>query len=271
LLVLFTPGYGNVAPKSMWGKVFCIIYTFFGLPLNLVMMRLLSLKLRRGLRRTLKFVQQRYPLKIWLLWLSGMLFYLVFIIVFFLVPAGIFTYAEMWTYAQGIYFSFVSLATIGLGDYVADVSSSRSEQTFYPIYVVLMLIWLVFGIAFLSMTVNLLSYILGSNLLDKLDCKCRVRYSAKSTLRPVISNVAELNWQLAKYTPLGFRNSRNVQEFEELCISNPQNVTPHNLKSMLNLIYDLREVCYDQLEILDLDESDAIESQIEIVTDTEDD
>lgn len=41
------------------------------------------------------------------------------VILFFFVPAAIFQAIENWTYGESAYYAFVSLTTIGFGDYVA--------------------------------------------------------------------------------------------------------------------------------------------------------
>lgn len=40
------------------------------------------------------------------------------IVVFLFLPSLIFSYFESWTYSEAIYYSFVTLSTIGFGDYV---------------------------------------------------------------------------------------------------------------------------------------------------------
>lgn len=47
------------------------------------------------------------------------IFYLIpGIFVFFVFPSLVFMFVEGWNYTGSLYFSFVSLSTIGLGDYV---------------------------------------------------------------------------------------------------------------------------------------------------------
>jgi len=45
--------------------------------------------------------------------------YLTGIVLFFVVPMILFQGHEGWSYAQAIYYCFISLSTIGFGDYVA--------------------------------------------------------------------------------------------------------------------------------------------------------
>ena len=41
------------------------------------------------------------------------------LIIFVLLPAPMLTYVEGWSYAVSVYYAFITLSTIGLGDYVA--------------------------------------------------------------------------------------------------------------------------------------------------------
>ena len=74
-------------------------------------------------------------------------FYLSFgIISLFLVPAYGFHYLEGWSYADSIYFTVISLTTIGFGDF--SPSFEGSEETgipFMAVYRILVLFWMMIG------------------------------------------------------------------------------------------------------------------------------
>ena len=44
---------------------------------------------------------------------------LVGVVLFLLVPAAIFTAVEDWRYGEAFYYAFISISTIGFGDFVA--------------------------------------------------------------------------------------------------------------------------------------------------------
>ena len=79
-------------------------------------------------------------------------FYLSFgIISLFLVPAYGFHYLEGWSYADSIYFTVISLTTIGFGDF--SPSFEGSEETgipFMAVYRILVLFWMMIGLAWLG-------------------------------------------------------------------------------------------------------------------------
>lgn len=64
------------------------------------------------------------------------MFYLVsfVLIFFFFIPAAIFNYLEPeWDYLDSIYYCFISLTTIGLGDYVPGDATAAPYRAIYKI------------------------------------------------------------------------------------------------------------------------------------------
>lgn len=124
--VLTTIGYGHVSPLSPGGKIFCIFYALFGIPITLVMIsacveRLLiaTNHIYNQMRKSRFFVQQsdRSSVNYKLLTYTHLALIAIFVFVmFFLIPAAIFSFVENeWNYLDGLYYCFISLSTIGLG------------------------------------------------------------------------------------------------------------------------------------------------------------
>ena len=73
------------------------------------------------------------------------------IFLFLIIPALIFMAIEGWTYRESIYYAFITLSTIGFGDFVAAQQADRppdlSLRQFYGVCVSL---WIYIGLAFLA-------------------------------------------------------------------------------------------------------------------------
>ncbi|XP_070691593.1 potassium channel subfamily K member 5-like [Pempheris klunzingeri] len=146
--IVTTIGFGNVAPKTIGGRVFCILYGLCGIPLCLVWIselgsffgdrakRLSQVLIRKGV--SVKNVQLTCT-AIFLLW--GLLVHLV-------IPPFVFMSLEGWSYLEGLYFSFITLTTVGFGDYVAGVNPNIEYPRLYRVFAEL---WIYMGLAWLSL------------------------------------------------------------------------------------------------------------------------
>ncbi|XP_071325092.1 potassium channel subfamily K member 5-like [Trachinotus anak] len=146
--IVTTIGYGNVAPKTKGGRVFCILYGLCGIPLCLVWIselgsffgdrakRLSQVLIRKGV--SVKKVQLTCT-ALFLLW--GLFVHL-------LIPPFVFMSLEDWSYLEGIYFSFITLTTVGFGDYVAGVNPDMEYPRLYRVFAEL---WIYMGLAWLSL------------------------------------------------------------------------------------------------------------------------
>ncbi|XP_041669432.1 potassium channel subfamily K member 5a [Cheilinus undulatus] len=149
--VITTIGYGNIAPKTSAGRVFCIFYGLFGVPLCLTWISELG-KFFGGRAKHLGqyLTKKGFSLRkaqftctaIFLLW--GVLVHLV-------LPPLVFMSQEGWSYIEGLYFSFVTLTTIGFGDLVAGVEPNKEYPTLYRYFVE---VWIYLGLAWLSLFFN---------------------------------------------------------------------------------------------------------------------
>uniref|UniRef100_A0A8C5MI72 Potassium two pore domain channel subfamily K member 5 n=1 Tax=Leptobrachium leishanense TaxID=445787 RepID=A0A8C5MI72_9ANUR len=149
--VITTIGYGNIAPKTPAGRLFCIFYGLFGVPLCLTWISALGKFFGGRAKRLGVFLTKRgVTLRkaqitctaIFIIW--GVLVHLV-------IPPFIFMRTEGWTYIEGLYFSFITIATIGFGDYVAGVNPDINYNVLYRYFVEL---WIYLGLAWLSLFIN---------------------------------------------------------------------------------------------------------------------
>ncbi|XP_077293567.1 potassium channel subfamily K member 1-like [Arctopsyche grandis] len=153
--VVTTIGYGHVTPLSRMGKIFCIMYAAIGIPMTLVLMAALVERLLcpataflRALNARLGHLYQ--PFTIRLLHLSILVTLLL--IFFLVVPASIFSILEPeWDYLDSLYYCFISLTTIGLGDYIP---GDAPNQPLRPVYKVATTFYLLVGLVFVMLTLT---------------------------------------------------------------------------------------------------------------------
>ncbi|KAF8782629.1 Potassium channel subfamily K member 16 like protein [Argiope bruennichi] len=347
-----TIGYGDIAPVTAHGQVICIVYGIFGIPVNILFYKILGASYAEAFQETVDLVQGNRKSVVWRI--AGVLtFFIPCIIIFILMPSGIFVYTDEWTYLEGIYYSFITLWTIGFGDYVSactrriysmmgvyisylamgavvflavekysksenpknksseliqSMVKTLSKENFthneiafifnrkrdeferknhsvvitwekvfderfifsivlimtigvdfkyykcdcYSMNVVLMFTWLLLGRSFFFMCSNLLSYSIGTLILDQLDCKCHKRIAAKAQLQDIYDLTVEINWQLAKLKPVNFTKGTVIGKFQKTCTDDPQKITKEKLLEILQVLDKLDEALYEELECLEI-------------------
>ncbi|TRY54214.1 hypothetical protein DNTS_030477 [Danionella cerebrum] len=126
--VVTTIGYGNIIPLTTAGQIFCVMFALFGIPLNVVV---LNRKCMRISIHSFSFVCSAF--------------------LYFVVPMLLFKQYEGWSYSEAIYYCFISLSTIGFGDYVADSNPATNYPEWYSC---LLAVWIFFGLAWLALLIN---------------------------------------------------------------------------------------------------------------------
>lgn len=153
--VVTTIGYGHIHPLTNTGKTACILYAIIGIPFTLIF---LSALVQRLLAPTFKLLSSfikmlpnmdTFRVRLIHLALMGSIYLLLAI----LVPSVLFWLLEPdWSFLDGIYFVFISLTTIGLGDYIpGDHPYMSKYQTIYKTCVGL---FLLFGLVLTSLTLT---------------------------------------------------------------------------------------------------------------------
>lgn len=73
--------------------------------------------------------------------------------IFLIIPAVIFMFLEQWTFHIAHYYTFITLTTIGFGDYIATVDGPSVEHWLYDFIVTL---WNILGLAYLAVIVSVI-------------------------------------------------------------------------------------------------------------------
>ncbi|KAG7461156.1 hypothetical protein MATL_G00207090 [Megalops atlanticus] len=157
--VITTIGYGNIAPSTEGGKIFCILYAIFGIPLFGFLLAGVGDQLGtifvKSIARVEKMFRHKHTqisqTKIRVI--STILFILAGCIVFVTIPAVIFKYIEGWTTLDAIYFVVITLTTVGIGDYVAGGDREKKYKEWYK---PLVWFWILVGLAYFAAVLSMI-------------------------------------------------------------------------------------------------------------------
>ncbi|CAK9820712.1 Two pore potassium channel protein sup-9 [Anthophora plagiata] len=153
--VLTTIGYGHSTPNTVRGKLFTMFYAIIGIPLGLVMFQSIGERLNKFSSVVIQNVKKLLNCKD--VQASEMNLICVVTTLSCLTIAGgaaAFSRYEGWSYFDSIYYCFITLTTIGFGDMVALQKDNALDNK--PEYVMFALIFILFGLAIVAASLNLL-------------------------------------------------------------------------------------------------------------------
>eukprot|EP00071_Canis_lupus_P023110 XP_013973890.2 potassium channel subfamily K member 16 isoform X1 [Canis lupus familiaris] len=148
-----TIGYGNLSPRTMAARLFCIFFALVGIPLNLVVLNRLGHLMQQGMHRCARRLGGTWQDPAKARWLVGSSTLLSGLLFFLLLPPLLFCHMEGWSYVESFYFAFITLSTVGFGDYVIGMDPSRRYPLWYKNTVSL---WILFGMAWLALIIKLI-------------------------------------------------------------------------------------------------------------------
>ncbi|XP_017546220.1 potassium channel subfamily K member 10b isoform X1 [Pygocentrus nattereri] len=157
--VITTIGYGNIAPSTEGGKIFCILYAIFGIPLFGFLLAGIGDQLGTIFVKSILKVEQifrqrhRQISQTKIRVTSTILFILAGCIVFVTIPAFIFQHIEGWTALEAIYFVVITLTTVGIGDYVAGGDRKIEYMKWYK---PLVWFWILVGLAYFAAVLSMI-------------------------------------------------------------------------------------------------------------------
>ncbi|KAH1174002.1 hypothetical protein KIL84_017841, partial [Mauremys mutica] len=147
-----TIGYGNLSPSTVSAQIFCIFFALFGIPLNLILLNRIGQLMLSGVQRCAKRLGEKLRWQEAAAILTRTCALVTGLLLFLLLPPFLFSVIEGWTYAEGFYYSFVTLSTIGFGDYVIGMNPDLTYPSWYKN---LVSVWILFGMAWLALVINL--------------------------------------------------------------------------------------------------------------------
>ncbi|KFV53727.1 Potassium channel subfamily K member 9, partial [Gavia stellata] len=147
-------GYGHAAPGTDAGKVFCMFYAILGIPLTLVMFQSLGERMNTVVRLLLKKIKKCLGMRTTNVSMENM------VLVGFLscmgtlcIGAAAFSYFEGWTFFHAYYYCFITLTTIGFGDFVALQKNEALQKK--PPYVAFSFMYILVGLTVIGAFLNL--------------------------------------------------------------------------------------------------------------------
>ncbi|CAG5117725.1 unnamed protein product [Candidula unifasciata] len=184
--IVTTIGYGRVTPLSDAGKAFSIFFAILGIPLTLVLFSACVERLMIPTRHLLYWLYGKLGhlykvLHIQVLHLAIIL--CIHVVFFMLIPAAIFAILEPgWNYLDAFYYCFISLSTIGLGDYIPGDSFDQPHRALYKVATTF---YLLIGITMLLLVITVFYDIpelnLGYHFYLKSDEACRKAEDSEKT------------------------------------------------------------------------------------------
>lgn len=163
--IVTTIGYGHVHPLSEGGKIFCIIYAMIGIPMTFILLTALVERLLipatwllYWLNSKLGHLYQPFNIRVFHLTIIGVIAFVLFMVF----PSLIFAKLEPgWDFLDSLYYCFISLTTIGLGDYIP---GDAQDQPLRPLYKVCITGYLLLGLTLVMLLLHLYNDIPQLNL-----------------------------------------------------------------------------------------------------------
>ena len=153
--LIYVVGYGHSTPKTDGGKIFCMFYALAGIPLNLVMFQSIGERLNVLVTFILKHIKKCFKFSNAEVSQTNLIMITLNLSTVVLTAgAAAFSIYEKWPYLDAIYYCFITLTTVGFGDYVALQKNQMLQRK--PEYVAFSIIFILFGLTVVSAAMNLL-------------------------------------------------------------------------------------------------------------------
>lgn len=175
--IVTTIGYGHIAPSTSGGRTFAVFYALIGIPLTLVLLGGIGEKQLKFMnwcfsKSTCKFTNKKHWKRI-----RTLVTVLIGIVLIMLIPAAIFYAVELdWTYGESVYYTFITISTIGFGDFVPGTNADDSYRGWYRLMTAC---WILIGLSWLSLVMNQLTENFSENV-SKVESKLYIRDDEKS-------------------------------------------------------------------------------------------
>ncbi|XP_037038541.1 open rectifier potassium channel protein 1-like [Bradysia coprophila] len=175
-----TVGYGNISPSTSLGRIILCFYALFGIPISCFFIasvahffaatyvRLHKQYMEYKHANTKNYVPPAvgFAGKICMYLTPGL-------VIFIFVPAILFSYFEEWDYVRSVYYSFVTLSTVGYGDLVPTFQSHQEREfhLYFLAYEIFIIFWNIAGLGYVLMLINFVAKAMKSKRVAKWEHK----------------------------------------------------------------------------------------------------
>ncbi|KAK4887163.1 hypothetical protein RN001_003434 [Aquatica leii] len=177
ITVVSTIGYGNLAPTTTVTRIFMIFYAIVGMPMNgMLIINLGDYFGKSFLKLYHRWKTTRVQHALATLGLVGqVVLYLIPGFTFFIfIPSILIMVYEEWPYDVAVHYAFVTLTTIGFGDWVAGTTENGHGQVLYMVYKIFLLVWIISGLGYIFMVMGFVASGLRSKRLCAIEHKLAV-------------------------------------------------------------------------------------------------
>ncbi|KAJ8321615.1 hypothetical protein KUTeg_000086 [Tegillarca granosa] len=155
LVVVAVIGYGHSTPKTVGGKLFCMGYALAGIPLCIIMFQSVGERLNTFVTFLLKQIKKCFRMKNTEVSQTDLIFVTMNLSTIILTTGALaFSTFEGWDYVESLYYCFITLTTIGFGDYVALQKNNMVQEQ--PHYFAFSILFILVGLTVISAAMNLL-------------------------------------------------------------------------------------------------------------------
>jgi len=204
--ILTTIGYGNIAPITFPGRLFCMLFAIVGIPLTLcviadvgqvfaTMISTIWEKNKDRIQPVLDKIMRKKDddEEVEFGGTKVVYFCLIFLVLFLSFGAFLFTLWEDWTFFDAFYFCFITMTTIGFGDIVPDIKIGEKTA-----YMLVCTIYILVGMAFTTTFLELArrKYAESWRKMQELRAQIQAQLKLADTLRKLGEHADKNNLEL---------------------------------------------------------------------------
>ncbi|XP_067946722.1 potassium channel subfamily K member 16-like [Watersipora subatra] len=165
--VVTTIGYGNIAPATSGGRTFLVFYAVIGIPLFLLASGELGSKLNILNDKLSEQIGKKVPKAKYRGIVAMLVVFAVGFAIFSLCAAAVFTAVEGWSFQESVYYTFITLSTIGLGDYYPGFAARGDTSAAAIFYRLFVTVWIIGGLVWVASLLSGISDLLKASIYSK--------------------------------------------------------------------------------------------------------